>query len=195
MQTIEINQVNDMGKKNNNVKAAVAASAPVVPEVPPVPPVNGNPAKPAFVLPPALPIYGRDNVKILGHRQVFTNSGSARDIKLRLQAVNPSLKGKKLAHAVNDVLKGEVEVRQQLGVAYLQAAHQGGFVISEGSMKDRTGNIKLIKVDAPVKPTQAQVVEAVKEMTPDQRAALLKALGVELPAAPEKPATELLKAA
>lgn len=121
------------------------------------------------MLPAAVAIKGRTG-KVLGHRQAFTSTRSAKDIKAALKAQNPKMSGKALAARVNEVLTGETDLRMQLGVAWLQGAFQSGMAPDEGVMRKNTGNLKLVRI----RPTVAPVAE-VKPVSRDEA---LKVLGL-----------------
>lgn len=100
--------------------------------------------------------------------------GSAKDIKETLKAQNPDLKGKALSKAVNNVLTGEKTLREQLGVAFVQACIQNGKVPDRGEVTKN--GARLIFVNA------APIVEAVsvetdyENMSADDISVLLKKL-------------------
>lgn len=75
-------------------------------------------------------------------QQKFTTL-SAREIKEQFRE-----KGMKkgLSEAVNAVLRGEVDMREQLAVAWLQGSFQSGFVPDEALTFDKTASLKLVKV-------------------------------------------------
>jgi hypothetical protein len=116
----------------------------------------------------AVAIRGKTG-KVLGSRQNFTQTGSAKEIKDALVAKNPTLKGKKLAEKVNEVLRGEVDVRCQLGVAWLQASYQDGFVPNVGELRKNTGVLKLVRVDS----DEAQVLAKLKTIDKNKALAAL----------------------
>lgn len=100
----------------------------------------------AAQLPAALPIKGRTG-KQLGTVQYFTGSMSANALKEQLKAQNPKLSGKELAKKVNEVLKGEVDLRQQLGQAWLTAAFQAGWTCDAGILRKNRGGLNLVRVE------------------------------------------------
>jgi hypothetical protein len=95
----------------------------------------------------ARPIKGRTG-KILGEVQHFTANMSAKALKEQLKAQNPKLSGKALAVKVNEVLRGEVDVRQQLGMAWLTMAFQNGWTADVGILRKNRGGLNLVRVDA-----------------------------------------------
>lgn len=117
------------------------------------------------LLPMATNIVGRKG-KVLGTVQHFTGNRSATDVKLALKASNPKLSGKALAAKVNEVLSGEVDLRQQLGLAWLQAAFQSGWTCDAGVLRKSRGGLNLVRVakapEAPVKSVEEKRMEALE---------------------------------
>lgn len=97
------------------------------------------------MLPKAVAVFSRKG-KQIATIQHFTGTKSARDIKTALKSANPKLSGKELAKRVNETLRGEVDIRQQLGVAWLQAAYQSGYTSDAGRLGKNTGALRLVKV-------------------------------------------------
>lgn len=117
---------------------------------------------------PATPIIGRTG-KVLGSVQRFTQNGTAKDVKAALVKADPKLKGKKLAEKVNAVLRGEVDVRQQLGVAWLQAAYAEGYVPDAGVLRTKRGGLNLVRVDS----EEAEVLKKLVNIDKDKALAAL----------------------
>lgn len=80
--------------------------------------------------------------------QTFTSSLSARDIKAALKGANPKMSGKELAKRVNDTLRGERDVREQLGIAWYQATVQSGYVPDKGEHGKNGAVLRFVRVKA-----------------------------------------------
>jgi len=133
----------------------------------------------AATLPPAKLIKSTDG-KIRGTIQHFTGSMSAKEIKESLKA--SGLKGKELTKAVNQTLRGEKDLRQQMGLAYMQALYQDGFMPDLGKLnkKGDKAQITMVKPMARVSAKDVQDAIATGAMTKEERDALLAILmGVE----------------
>jgi len=80
-----------------------------------------------------------------------------------LKRQDSKLKGKALAVKVNEVLRGEVDLRQQLGVAWLQAAFSSGWTCDVGVLRKNRGGLNLVRVEGkaePAKVTQESAMAA-----------------------------------
>lgn len=122
----------------------------------------------APTLPARTEIIGKRG-NVLGTVQRFTGTGSAKQIKEAMAAAHPTLKGKKLAEKVNEVLRGEVDLRTQLGVAWLQAAYAEGFVPDVGVLRKNRGGLNLVRVDS----DEAQVLAKLKTIDKDKALAAM----------------------
>lgn len=101
--------------------------------------------------------------KVLGTRTTFTTTGSAKDIKESLKAKGKT--GKDLKDAVNAVLRGEIDLRTQLGVAWLQASYAEGFVPDIGDLRKNSGSLKLVKAgDDAMKKLESDNAAMAKEL-------------------------------
>jgi hypothetical protein len=111
------------------------------------------------------------NGKLTGYVQHFTGSLSAKMLKEALKA--KGVKGKELTKMVNETLRGEKDLRQQIGVACIQAAIQAGY-IPDCFEENKAGTKGVFRM---VKP------EVVKEKTISEQIAELAAKKAELSAA------------
>ena len=104
--------------------------------------------------------------KVLGMRTKFSATGSAKEIKEALKAKGKT--GQALKDAVNEVLRGETDLRTQLGVAWLQASYAEGFVPDIGDLKKNTGVLKLVKAEddatKKLKDQNAELAKQVEEL-------------------------------
>jgi hypothetical protein len=129
---------------------------------------------------PALRTRYNSAGKVMGSMQYFTGSLSAKEIKAQLKS--GGLSGKALTKAVNETLRGEKDIRQQMLMAYVQAAHQNGFMadVSKANKKGNKLVIEMIKPEGKV--SIAEVKDAIDSgaMSKEERDALLAILmGVE----------------
>lgn len=108
-----------------------------------------------------------------GFKQVQNfGQGSAKEIKEALKAANPDLKGRALSRKVNEVLSGEKDLRAQLGVAFVQATIQSGFVPDVGIVGKNTASLKFVRV----KEVAEKAEEDYENLSTDEIAALLHKL-------------------
>lgn len=108
--------------------------------------------------------------KELGMVQHFTSSLGARDIKEKLRA--SGITGKDLTKRVNETLRGEKDIRQQLATALMQAYFQEGFIPELGSVNKKETRAKIEFV----KPVVALKVSELADLTRNQQLAVLKEL-------------------
>jgi hypothetical protein len=109
-----------------------------------------------------------------GFKQVQSfGRGSAKTIKTSLVEANPELKGKALTKAVNSVLTGEKSLREQLGVAFVQACIQNGKIPDRGEVTKN--GAKLIFVNA-VEPKEESMDEKLNAMSADEVADMIHKL-------------------
>jgi len=133
-----------------------------------------------LVNPPPGPLPGaviRTNSagKVIGTRQYFSGSLSAREVKDALRRAGKT--GKELTKAVNQTLRGEKDLRNQLGAAYLQASFQEGFVMDMSNVNKNQTKMTIVLV----KPTDKIRIteEHIKAMSDEERKDLLALLGVK----------------
>ena len=108
-----------------------------------------------------------------GFKQVQSfGQGSAKTIKTSLVEANPELKGKALTKAVNSVLTGEKSLREQLGVAFVQACIQNGKIPDRGEVTKN--GAKLIFVNAVEQPDS--IDEKLNAMSADEVADMIHKL-------------------
>lgn len=119
--------------------------------------------------------------KVVGYTQHFSGTLSAKMIRESLKA-NGS-KGKDLTRKVNEVLRGEKDLRNQITVAYIQSKMQQGFVGSCGQ-ENKAGTKVKIELELPTAEAPASVDDQIKaladqkaKMTPEQLATLKALLG------------------
>lgn len=114
---------------------------------------------------------GKGTVRVQG----FSVQGSASQIKAQLKMADPKLSAKALSRKVNEVLRGERAVREQLGMAWLQACYQDGLVPSHGERTKSGAKLVMKSAPEPIEaPTVSEelIVEKVSKLE-----ALLKSLG------------------
>ena len=124
---------------------------------------------------PALVTRKNSVGKVLGTTQHFSGSLTARDVKEQLKRTG--LAGKELTKMVNQTLRGEKDMRQQLGTAYMQALFQDGFVPDFANVNKNATKATVVMV----KPVEKLRIteDQVKAMSDDERKELLALLGVK----------------
>jgi glutamate-1-semialdehyde aminotransferase len=110
-----------------------------------------------------------------GFKQVQNfGQGSARSLKEAFKAQNPKLSGKALSKMVNETLRGEKSLREQLGAAFLQSCYQNGMILDRGEITK--GGAKLVLVNVAPKVEAVSVETDYENMSPDEINALLHRL-------------------
>lgn len=132
--------------------------------------------------------------KVRGVVYGFTGDMSAREIKESIKT-SQGLKGRALTEAVNKALRDASALAEVKLSAVLAKARQGGFAPDTATLRDKSMNIRFVKIEAP-KPTKVEVrakkaeeavqaltgqIEKLREIlaargaTPDEIAAILPA--------------------
>ena len=136
-------------------------------------------------------IVSRKSGKTLGTRFTFSGERSAKEVKEALQAADPKLKGNQLSIAANKVLCGTTDVAWATFGVWVSGVRSKGFQPDVADLKARSASARFIKPGDSVPTITA---EDVAKMTPEKKAELLKALGVEpQPEAPKEPVIDLPK--
>ena len=112
----------------------------------------------------------------LGMVQKFAGNVSAKDLRAKYKDLG--FKGAELTAKVNETLLGQVDMREVVGVAWLQRAFQLGFACDEGILRKKTGALKLVKVTPavvaePAPITTEAAVEVLKKLSREELQALL----------------------
>jgi hypothetical protein len=110
--------------------------------------------------------------KMTGYVQHFSGKMAAKDVKEALKA--NGIKGKELTKRVNETLRGEKDLRQQLGMAWLQAQYQAGYVPDMGKTNKAQDKCSIVLIKAAPKVEVSK--EQVDAMTKEERAALIALL-------------------
>jgi len=119
---------------------------------------------------------GRGTVLVQG----FNGNGqSAGELKAALKLANPKLSAKALSSKVNETLRGERSVREQLGIAWVQACYQDGLVPSHG---ERTHNGACLRMKAAPEPQKAEAPAPAIPETKEGLESMLKELQAKLAA-------------
>lgn len=108
--------------------------------------------------------------------QSFAPTGGASAIKAALKAANPKISSKALCAKVNETLRGERDLREQLGLAYFQANCQAGFVPTHGERGKKASVIRFTLAPEPVKAVEPapETVESVSAKIAELTAMLAK---------------------
>jgi hypothetical protein len=132
---------------------------------------------------PAVTVFDK-NGKSRGTVQAFSPHGSAKELNALAKA--SGLTGKKAEHWVNAILRGETDLRQQLGIAWLQSKFQDGYTCGQGKLTKSgdSGALELIRVTPapvvvapkPVEMSAEEMAEKAKGMSKPERDAILKVL-------------------
>lgn len=117
------------------------------------------------ILPSAVAVRVGKGTRIVQH---FTSSCSAGEIKKALKAADPKMSNKALARKVNETLRGERDLREQVFSAYTQALFQDGFVPDKGTMGKSSASVRFVKVGD----VKAEAAEKAKEATEAKAVAL-----------------------
>lgn len=115
---------------------------------------------------PSMPVRAERknaNGKVLGYVQHFTGSLSAKMIREKLK--NAGKKGKDLTKAVNETLRGEKDLREQLGAACFQAAIQSGYIMDvfEENKAGTKGVFRMVKPEVVKEQTLSEKIAGLAE--------------------------------